>query len=96
MQSQKTSKFGTKSVTHSPAASVSLNLFLFSPHFDVICDLLLSRRMAICNHLLRTRFFLRDASHRKVGIVKRRGERSFSRKTCVLDLYLSFSQLQRY
>ena len=29
VQSQKTSKFGTKSVTHSPAASVSLNVFCF-------------------------------------------------------------------
>ena len=35
------------SVTHSAAPRVSI--FLFLPHFDVICDLLLNRRTATRN-----------------------------------------------
>ena len=35
------------SVTHSAIASCAT--FLFLPHFDVICDLLLNRRMATWN-----------------------------------------------
>ena len=35
------------SVTHSAIASCAT--FLFLPHFDVICDLLLNRRTATCN-----------------------------------------------
>ena len=37
------------SVTHS--ATPCVPLFLFLPHFDVVCDLLLNRRMAIWNLL---------------------------------------------
>ena len=44
-RSQMTSKCGkNKVVAHEPQASVSL---MFLPHFDVLCDLLLNRPMAI-------------------------------------------------
>ena len=46
-RSQKTSKCGKNSRTHSAIASSAT--FLFLPHFDVICDLLLNRRTATWN-----------------------------------------------
>ena len=39
------------SVTHSAAPSCA-NFFLFLPHFDVICDLLLNRHTATWNLLI--------------------------------------------
>ena len=46
------------SVTHSAIASCAT--FLFLPHFDVICDLLLNRRTATWNLFVK---FLRHRSH---------------------------------
>ena len=46
-RSQMTSKCGkNKKVAHKAQPSVSL---MFLPHFDVLCDLLLNRRMATWN-----------------------------------------------
>ena len=60
---KKSQNFVRKSVTHSPAARVSLHFFF--PHFDVICDLLLLRRIATWNNLLR-RFFKVTSAIEKV------------------------------
>ena len=47
-RSQMTSKCGkNKKVAHKAQPSVSLMFFL--PHFDVLCDLLLNKRMATWN-----------------------------------------------
>ena len=49
------------SVTHSAIAACPT--FLFFPHFDVICDLLLNRRTATWNLFVKyiyTRFVLKD------------------------------------
>ena len=45
------------SVTHSAIASCAT--FLFLPHFDVICDLLLNRRTATWNLFVKLFFFKR-------------------------------------
>ena len=49
------------SVTHSAIASCAT--FLFLPHFDVICDLLVNRRTATWNLFVKWWFdlFLRDS-----------------------------------
>ena len=46
-RSQRTSKCG-KNISDTLSCALSAN-FLFLPHFDIICDLLLNRRMATWN-----------------------------------------------
>ena len=49
-RSQMTSKCGkNKKVAHEAQPSASL---MFLPHFDILCDLLLNRRMATLNLLI--------------------------------------------
>ena len=51
------------SVTHSAIASCAT--FLFLPHFDVICDLLLNRRTATWNLFVKQRIDFLDLQVRK-------------------------------
>ena len=62
-RSQKTSKCGTN--ISDTLVSGSCGTFLFVPHFDVICDLLLNRRMATWNP------YVNYAHHRSLSFLCR-------------------------
>ena len=55
------------SVTHSAIASCAT--FLFLPHFDVICDLLLNRRTATWNLFVKCLTFKGSITHDQLALI---------------------------